>query len=56
MGILRNQPHIQDLYKKSQPGILSPKEVEHLGYPSAVGMRAYLLPIQIPWAWFLNEN
>ncbi len=56
LGVLRNQPHVQDLYKKTQPGILSPSQIERLGYPSAVGMRAYLLPIQIPWIWFVNEN
>ena len=56
VGVLKNKPHVHELYTKTQQGILTPAQVERLGYPSSVSMRAYLLPIQIPWMWCVNEN
>ena len=54
MGVLRNQFMTDVLWKQKRDGMLKETEVEALGYTPSVGMRAHLVPIEIPRDWFLH--
>jgi len=54
LGLLKDTPLTQTLYKSNDLSFLLKQDVEQFGYKFPLKSRCYMVPIEVPRDWFLH--